>query len=251
MTGDLTSFDFRGSTVRVVVVDGEPWFVAADVARILGYRDAANAVRTVPEVHRGTHPMSTPGGPQHVLAITEPGLYRLIMRSNVPAAEPFQEWVTADVLPTLRKTGSYGAVRELSRRELAEYWARAEKELEASQAKVAELTPAAHSWTELAEAAGDYSLREAAQILDRDQSISTGQNRLARYLREIGWTDTHGEPYQRQVNAGRLVRRPRSYDHPLTGELVATSQVRVTVKGVHELHRLLGGTGAVLLEVAS
>lgn len=135
--------------------------------------------------------------------------------------------------------------------EALELAARQAREIEAEKARVAELEPAAHSWETLAEATGDYSLREAAQILDRDPSISTGQNRLARYLRDAGWTDSDGQPYQRHVDAGRLVRRPRSYDHPTTGQPVATTQVRITVRGLHALHKALGGSGPVLLEVAS
>jgi len=142
-------------------------------------------------------------------------------------------------------------VASITRRELAAMVIAEADRADAAEAKVAELAPAAQSWEILAEATGDYSLREAAQILDRDPSISTGQNRLARYLREIQWTDRDGEPYQRQVDTGRLVRRPRSYDHPTTGAAIATSQVRATPKGVHELHRLLGGSGPVLLGVAS
>lgn len=150
-----------------------------------------------------------------------------------------------------REAETRPAARELSRRELADYWARAEAELEASNARVAELEPAANSWTQLAEASGDYDVRTAAQILSRDPAIDTGQKRLFAYLRQIGWTAKDNRPYQPQVDAGRLVVRTRSYLDPNSGDPQATSQLRITAKGIHALHRLLGGTGAVLLEVAS
>lgn len=116
---------------------------------------------------------------------------------------------------------------------------------ELAEAKVSELEPSANAWDVLANAAGDYSLREAAQILSRDPLISIGQNQLNTYLKdEAGWVDRRGEPYQAQVNNGRLVRRTRSYEHPHTGEPKLDWQVRITVKGLRELHKRLGGFGA-------
>jgi len=100
---------------------------------------------------------------------------------------------------------------KLSRKEMARYWLDAEERAEAAEFRVAALEPAAKSWTQLAEASGDYSLREAAQILDRDPSISTGQNRLSKFLKSIGWTDRTGQPYQQQVDNGRLSVRSRDF----------------------------------------
>lgn len=117
MSNDLIPFDYSGSQVRVVMIDGEPWFVLADVARVLGYRDSYAAARVLRDSERGTHSVGTPGGDQQVTVISEPGLYRLIMRSRRPEAEPFQDWVVAEVLPTVRKTGGYRQ-RELTRLEL-------------------------------------------------------------------------------------------------------------------------------------
>jgi anti-repressor protein len=252
MSTDLTRFDFRGSQVRIVVIDGEPWFVAGDVCYVLGYSNSRDAVaKHVRDSQRGVSRIATSSGEQPATIISEGGLYRLMMRARTALADEFQDWVTDEVLPTIRRTGSFGSVRELSRRELAEYWARAEADLESERAKVAELAPAANSWAQLAEAKGDYSLREAAQILDRDPSIRTGQNRLAKTLKTFGWTDRNGQPYQRQVEMGRLVVRTRSYDHPTTGEQMATLQVRVTVRGLQVLHQEMGGTGPLLMEVAS
>lgn len=144
--------------------------------------------------------------------------------------------------------------RELSRLELIDLARESEvarlaeaQARELAEQRAAELEPAARSWATLADAGGDYSLRQAAQILDRDPVISTGQNRLSAHLRGIGWLDSGGEPYQRHVDAGRLVRRATSgYEHPDRGH-VATWQVRITTKGLHELHRLMGGSGPLLL----
>jgi phage antirepressor YoqD-like protein len=86
--------------------------------------------------------------------------------------------------------------------------------------------------------------------LDRDPTISTGQKRLFDYLRAIGWLDRHNRPYQTQIGLGRVTMRARSYEHPHRDELVATQQVRITPKGLAELHKRLGGT-AQLAALAS
>lgn len=103
----LDPFDFNGNSIRVVMIDGEPWFVAADVAKILGYRNGPDAMRMLRDREKGTHPVRTPGGVQDSTIISEQGLYRLVMRSERGEAEAFQDWVTGEVLPTIRKTGAY------------------------------------------------------------------------------------------------------------------------------------------------
>lgn len=100
-------FNFGAHAVRIVVRDGEPWFVAADVAAALGYRDAQDAGRSLKPEQKGTQNVRTPGGEQRVTIINESGLYRLVLRSRKPEAEKFSDWVTGEVLPSIRKTGGY------------------------------------------------------------------------------------------------------------------------------------------------
>lgn len=135
------------------------------------------------------------------------------------------------------------------RRALAQMVIEAEDARVLAEAKVAELAPAAAAWESLADAEGDYSLREAAQILSRDPAISTGQNRLAKSLRELGLLDRRGEPYQHHIQHVR--RRPTAYTHPHTGEPKLSSQLRVTVSGVKHLHGKLGGARPLRLDVAT
>lgn len=104
---DIQVFDFEDNAVRVIEKDGEPWFVAADVARVLEYRDAFNATRNLDDDEKDTHLMSTPSGNQEMSVINESGLYHLIILSRKPEAKKFRKWVTAEVLPSIRKTGAY------------------------------------------------------------------------------------------------------------------------------------------------
>lgn len=107
---DIVPFNFQGAEVRVTTVDGEPWWVASDVAAVLEFRDASNATRALDEDEKGYSEVSTPGGTQRVMVVNEPGLYRMIFRSRAEGAKPFQRWVTHDVLPQIRKTGRYEVV---------------------------------------------------------------------------------------------------------------------------------------------
>lgn len=97
-------------TVRVVDVNGEPWFVAKDVAQALGYASTnmTTVFQAVPEEWKGSNPIATPGGMQDMLIISEQGLYFFLGRSDKPKALPYQMWVAGDVVPTIRKTGGYG-----------------------------------------------------------------------------------------------------------------------------------------------
>lgn len=94
--------------IRTVTIDDEPWFVGKDVATALGYENPQKAVRThVDSEDKGVTEMDTPGGKQNLAIINESGLYSLIMSSKLESAKRFKHWVTSEVLPALRKTGSY------------------------------------------------------------------------------------------------------------------------------------------------
>jgi len=104
----VSVFQFQPSfDVRVIVIDGNPWFVAGDVAAALEYRDAANMTRFLDDDEKGTHNVSTPSGNQQMTVINESGLYSAILKSRKPEAKKFKKWVTSEVLPSIRKTGSY------------------------------------------------------------------------------------------------------------------------------------------------
>ena len=97
--------------LRGLTIDGEPWFVGKDVAAALGYgngKSLANAVaKHVAVEDKGVTEMMTPGGKQKMTIINESGLYSLILSSKLESAKAFKHWVTAEVLPTIRKTGGY------------------------------------------------------------------------------------------------------------------------------------------------
>ncbi|WP_347137528.1 Bro-N domain-containing protein [Paracoccus sp. SSK6] len=114
MSAKIIPFDFEEQAVRVFMQDDEPWFVAADVCRAIGIANARDAVSRLDSDEKGVGKTDTLGGAQQMAIISESGLYALVLRSN-GATTPgtvqhrFRKWVTAEVLPSIRKTGAYVA----------------------------------------------------------------------------------------------------------------------------------------------
>jgi prophage antirepressor-like protein len=106
MNQQLTPFDFEGRQVRIVTdAQGEPWFVAADVLSTISLD--RKALERLDDDEKGVNSIHTPGGVQEMTTVNEPGLYALVLGSRKAEAKRFKRWVTHEVLPAIRKTGSY------------------------------------------------------------------------------------------------------------------------------------------------
>ena len=238
----IQAFNYQDQPIRTLVVGNEPWFVASDVSKILGYRDAANLTRRLDAEDRGTRSVSTPSGDQEMTIINEPGLYVATLGSQVEGARQFKRWITHEVLPQIRKTGAY-AVKEFSRLELLDMARESEvariAEHEARQlaeSRVLELAGPATAWEKLASAKGDLDVRDAAQVLCRDHNIEIGRNRLFRWLRANRWIDGNNRPYQDKVNQGLLTEKIGTFViQRSAGEMLAPPQLRITAKGLQRL----------------
>ncbi len=101
------TFTFSAQTLRVILRDGEPWFVAADLLETLTLD--RKALERLDDDEKGVNTIHTPGGQQEMTVINESGLYSLILTSRKPEAKKFKKWVTSEVLPAIRKTGRYVA----------------------------------------------------------------------------------------------------------------------------------------------
>lgn len=101
----FTSEEF--GDIRVVIINNEPWFVAVDVCHALDIKNVSDAVKKLDDDEKGIALTDTPGGQQQLLIVNEPGLYSLVLLSRKESAKRFKRWLTHDVIPTLRKTGTY------------------------------------------------------------------------------------------------------------------------------------------------
>lgn len=104
---ELQIFNYESKEIRTVEIGGNPWWVAKDVCDILELSDVSMSVSRLDEDEKGTSQIDTLGGSQNMVIINESGLYNLIIRSDKPNAKPFKKWITAEVLPSIRKTGQY------------------------------------------------------------------------------------------------------------------------------------------------
>lgn len=103
----LVPFAYGDALVRVVEVNDAPWWVAADVAKVLGYSHTPSMIRVLDDDEKGVRIVHTLGGDQEMTIISESGLYHAIIKSRRPEAKPFRKWVTSEVLPSLRRDGFY------------------------------------------------------------------------------------------------------------------------------------------------
>ena len=106
--------------IRIIEKNGEPWFIGKDVAEALGYEASRNAItKHVDDEDKLTHQISASGQNRNMTVINESGLYSLILSSKLPTAKKFKRWVTSEVLPAIRKTGSYKTPKQSSDRDKA------------------------------------------------------------------------------------------------------------------------------------
>ncbi len=104
---NLQLFSFKDQSVRVVMIDGDLWWVAKDVCQVLEIADTEVALRRLDNDEKGPYSIRTPGGNQKMLCVNESGLYSLVLTSRKPEAKAFKRWITHEVIPSIRKTGSY------------------------------------------------------------------------------------------------------------------------------------------------
>lgn len=115
MKNQVQPFYFNSSEVRGLLMDDDPWFVAKDVCEVLGIEKYRDAVATLDDDERASILVDTLGGKQNMTAVSESGLYALVFKSRKPEARAFRKWVTAEVLPALRRRGSYETPQARSR----------------------------------------------------------------------------------------------------------------------------------------
>lgn len=234
-----------GASMRVAIDgNGEPWFVIADIAKALDLSNPTVAAGSLEADDLSTtEVIDSMGRSQTARTTNEAGLYQLVFQSRKPDARAFKRWVTHEVLPAIRKTGTYSAPKTLEERTL-ELVGELHSRVQEQAAQIAVLEPAAQAWGELASADGDYEVADAAKILAR-AGVETGRQRLFTQMSDMRWIyrATHGKwaAYQTAVDSGYLAERAQSHHHPRTGEVVLDPpQVRVTVRGLERLRVRLG-----------
>ena len=183
-------------TIRVADNNGEPWFVAKDVCDALGINKYRDAVSRLDADERESVVVDTLGGKQEVSAVSEPGFYKLVMKSRKPEAKAFQRWVTHEVLPSIRKQGGYMTARadETPEQIMARALMLAKDTMDRQQREIAELRPKALFADAVAASDGTCLIGELAKMM-RQNGVHVGQNRLFEWLRRDGFLGKTGSNY--------------------------------------------------------
>lgn len=115
---ELTPFSFNNHDLRAMTIDGEPWFIASDVCNILEMSNSRMTLSRLDDDEKGVSSIYTLGGKQNITIINESGLYSLVLGSRKPEAKEFKKWVTSEVLPQIRKTGTYQAPQAMTEKDM-------------------------------------------------------------------------------------------------------------------------------------
>ena len=246
----IVPFAYGDQSVRVLNLNGDPWFVLADLTRVLGLRQFR--ADRLDDALIQKHPiLDSMGRTQQATIVSEPGMYEVVVRSDKPEAAAFRRWITSEVLPAIRRTGSYSAVPALTEDEIVH------QALQITAAKVAALTatvehqtarlrlvePKAAAFDRWLSSNVDYAVGEVAKALVAAGVPDMGRTRLFRELSGLNWIYRDGHswaPYQRQIETKRLTVKLGTQLNTRTGDEFGTTTVRITPKGATKLAAIHG-----------
>lgn len=223
-------------SVRTMEINGEPWFVGKDVATILGYADTFGALKKhVDEEDKQNCQNSSFESPRGLTIINESGLYSLILSSKLPNAKKFKRWVTSEVLPAIRKTGSYYiqskpdsyTIEDPAAR--ARRWAEEYEEKKALEAKIEEQKPLVE-YAEHIQASKDVIDMKSMAKLASKNGIKIGRNKLFAFLRDRKILDSENIPYANYMDKEwfQVVESPYTFNN---GDVKIIRTTLVSPKG--------------------
>lgn len=231
-------------SIRTVEVKNEPWFVGKDVAEVLGYSNTMKAIRDhVKDNHKLAERIVLSGQNREAILIDEAGVYSLVMRSKLPKAEQFQEWVTSEVLPAIRKTGGYinGSESMSDDEIMARALLMAQKTIENNKERISQLESDNDRMRPKeifadAVAASDQTILigDLAKLI-KQNGYDIGQKRLFEWLRQNGYLikrkgADYNSPTQRAMEMGLFRIKETSVTCP-DGHTKVNKTTKVTGKG--------------------
>lgn len=236
--------------VRTMTIDGKPYFVGKDVAEILGYSNSSKAVSNhvddddkqfvmvnIAHSQNGNMPI----GQTKTAIINESGLYSLILSSKLPNAKKFKRWVTSEVLPEIRKTGSYSISKPDSYMidnpiDRAKRWIEEQQEKLALEQKVEEQKPMVEFAEQVSDATNLVDVGSFAKLCTQ-KGLRIGRNKLFEILRNLKILRYNNEPYQRYINDGYLITKEYTYNSYLGSNVGIKTYI--TGKGQRYLYNIL------------
>jgi anti-repressor protein len=201
---ELKQFNFENNQVRTLLINDEPWFVGKDVAEILGYLNPRDALskhvdsedKNSVAIHDGNK------GNPNLTIINESGVYALVFSSKLQSAKKFKHWVTSEVLPTLRKTGSYATPQLTGEELMAKALIETKSVLERQNKQIIEMKPKALFADTVAASDSSILVGQEAKLISQS-GCKMGQNRFFAWLRENGYLCSKGENYNMPTQKSR------------------------------------------------
>lgn len=200
---NLQLFNFENNQLRTLLINNDPWFLGKDVADILEYTNTAKAIRDhVDEEDKLTERIVLSGQNREVIFINESGLYSLVLSSKLPSAKKFKRWVTSEVLPQIRKTGSYATPQLTGEELMAKALIEAKSVLERQNEQIIEMKPKALFADTVAASDSSILVGQEAKLISQS-GLKMGQNRFFAWLRENGYLCSKGENYNMPTQKSR------------------------------------------------
>lgn len=237
MANEIKTFSSeRFGSIRALALNDEPWFMAKDVCDALGI--ATNHLRESGRGLDDDEVMNLPNweiGGKAPLIVSEPGFYKLVMRSRKPEAKAFQRWVTHEVLPSIRRDGAYVASdgTESDETLIARALIAAQRTIERNKRELDEMRPKALFADAVATSRTSILVGDLAKLL-KQNGVDMGQNRLFQWLRDRGYLMKQGSsknmPTQRSMDMGLFEVKERTINNP-DGSVRITKTTKVTGKG--------------------
>ena len=239
--------------IRTVEIGNEPWFVGKDVSDILGYQNGSRDVnRHVDEEDRQKTMVFDGNQEKETIIINESGLYSLILASKLPNAKQFKHWITADVIPSIRKHGAYATPATIENIinnpdfgiKLLQSLKEEQEKNKTLAAQNEEMKPKALFADAVATADTSILIGDLAKLI-RQNGYDIGQNRLFGWLRDNGYLVKHGDAYnmptQKSMDLGLFEVKERTIGNP-DGSTRITRTTKVTGKGQqYFINKFLGG----------
>ena len=222
--------------IRIITKDGEPWVVASDIAKALGYRMASDMTRRIDEEDKGYTKVRTHGGEQEMSIINESGLYTGVFMSCRDSAKSFKHWVTSEVLPSIRKNGGYIANQEQMTPEqiVANALVVAHNIILQKERQIEEMKPKVEFFDAVADSKTAISMNEVAKVLNIK---GYGRNKIFEFLRDNSVLDRWNVPYQKYVDNGWF--RVIEQHYQKNGEPIVTTKTLVYQKGVDGIRKMI------------
>ena len=255
---EITSWNYEGAEVRTVQIDGEPWFVLADICRELEISNSRMVSERLESDELMSAKLTSGGQRREMTIINESGLYTVILRSDKPQAKPFRKWVTSVVLPSIRKHGAYMTEQTLERAltspdfliELAtqlkteqEQRRRLETTVAAQSKQMEQDKPKVLFADSVAASSSSILIGELAKLI-KQNGVDMGQRRLFAWMRENGYLikrcgSEYNLPTQRSMERGLMEIKETSVIH--SGYTTISKTPKVTGKGqVYFINLLVG-----------